>query len=225
MSKTPMHRAMSGIEIRDSGDGIWDDGAWISWQWINSQIDQQETYEGTGDRSSQSFDEDDGHEPSLELLNRMRAALEHPQHTLDNISPDWGPIGEDYVAERFLEVQLCRPHTQGHDARRDVDLFEIKTISPHKRRAFVSVKRTGNFNVLAVVRVSPDYRLDVRFLRRRHLPAGDGGKLYVVSWRTACRLGSKRPPEDSDGRIRYHRGGRKLRPPRCKWRLAGHMRT
>jgi hypothetical protein len=194
MSKSPMRCAMTGVEIRDSGDGIWDDGEWISWQWINGQIEEQQSLLKAPGREIDESDEiDEEYEPSLELLNRVRGALEHPENTLDRISPDWGPIGEAYVAERFPEVQLCRPHVQGHDARRDVDLVEIKTISPHKRRAFVTVKRTGNFNVLAVVRVSPDYRLDVRFLRRRHLPAGDGGKRYVVSWSTACRLGTRRP--------------------------------
>jgi hypothetical protein len=43
MSKSPMRCAMTGVEIRDSGDGIWDDGEWISWQWINGQIEEQQS--------------------------------------------------------------------------------------------------------------------------------------------------------------------------------------
>jgi hypothetical protein len=94
-----------------------------------------------------------------------------------------------YVAERF-GVELTRAHTQGHDGRLGDDLVEIKTITPSKNRALVTVKRTGNFNLFAVVRVDADYQLDARLVPREKLPRGNGGRVAVVSWRTACRLGS-----------------------------------
>jgi hypothetical protein len=37
--------SMTGIPIRDSSEGIWNDGEWISWQWINSQFYTQEPQE------------------------------------------------------------------------------------------------------------------------------------------------------------------------------------
>lgn len=30
-----MHCAMTGQKLNDPSDGIWDDGEWISWDWIN----------------------------------------------------------------------------------------------------------------------------------------------------------------------------------------------
>jgi hypothetical protein len=185
-----MRCAMTGIEIHDSGDGIWDDGEWISWAWINTQIEP-----GAPDlQEDEEFDEqEDAPEPSVELLFRILAAKNHYDNTLNEISPDWGPIGESYLAEAF-DVKLCSRHTEGHDGRLGDDLIEIKTITPHKRRAFVTVKRSGNFSVLAVVRITSDSELAVRFVKRDRLPPGNGGKRIVVTWETICRLGKNHPP-------------------------------
>lgn len=187
-----MYCAMTGVEIRDSSDGIWDDGEWISWDWINTQIEIQENGPLAEKEIEQEFDDVD-REPSAELLFRILAAKNHYEHTLGKISPEWGPIGEAYIAERF-GVKLCSRHTEGHDGRLGDELIEIKTITPHKRRAFVTVKRTGNFSILAVVRVTDDCRLEVRFVRRNALPFGDGGGRMVVTWETLCRFGKEYPP-------------------------------
>lgn len=32
--------SMTGHPIKDIGDGIWDDGEWISWEYINQQLDE-----------------------------------------------------------------------------------------------------------------------------------------------------------------------------------------
>jgi len=192
MNGSPMRCAITGLEIRDSGDGIWDDGEWISWAWINSQIERQEN--GQADEVEIEEDPEEGApEPSAGLLFRILAAKNHYENTLDEISPDWGPIGEGYLAECF-DVKLCSRHTQGHDGRLGDELIEIKTITPHKRRAFVTVKRGGNFSVLAVVRITGESELAVRFLRRDQLPSGNGGKRIVVTWERLCRLGRKHPP-------------------------------
>ena len=86
---------MTGIEIRDSGDGIWDDGEWISWAWINSQLDSGEKDEADVEEPEVESDDIDP-EPRLELSFRILAAKTHYEHTLDVVSPDWGPIGEAY---------------------------------------------------------------------------------------------------------------------------------
>jgi len=33
---------MTGQPLRDYSDGIYDDGEWISWDWINGQLAEQE---------------------------------------------------------------------------------------------------------------------------------------------------------------------------------------
>lgn len=37
-----MHCAMTGQPIRDISEGVWDDGEWISWDWISGQLADQE---------------------------------------------------------------------------------------------------------------------------------------------------------------------------------------
>ncbi|AOS43258.1 hypothetical protein Verru16b_00301 [Lacunisphaera limnophila] len=193
MNDSPMRCAMTGVEIRNSGDGVWDDGEWISWAYINEQLDLQENGPApelvVEDGGSADDIEPDSKEPDIELLNRIRAARNHFENTLDQISPDWGRIGEDYVAQQF-GVKLSRMYTQGHDGRWGDELVEIKTITPHKHRPFVRVKLTGNFNILAIVKIAADDTLDVRFISRSKLPAGTGRNAHVVAWSTACRIGS-----------------------------------
>src|SRR5262245_41957647 len=37
-----MRCSMTGKPLRDRTEGIWDDGEWISWDWINGQLADQE---------------------------------------------------------------------------------------------------------------------------------------------------------------------------------------
>ena len=41
-----MRCAMTGRPLKDTSEGIWDDGEWISWDWINSQLADQELNSG-----------------------------------------------------------------------------------------------------------------------------------------------------------------------------------
>ncbi len=181
---------MTGLPIRESGDGIWEDGEWISWAYINQYVDDGEESDAElGATAIAAKEPIASVEPQgAELLALLMDAIAHGTTSPDP-SPLWGRIGELYVAERF-GVELTKAHTQGHDGRLGHDHVEIKTITPGKNRPFVTVKRTGNFNYLAVVRVDGDYRLDARLISRDQLPAGSGGRIAVVSWMTACRLGS-----------------------------------
>lgn len=193
-----MRCSMTGLPIGNSGDGIWEDGEWISWLYINQFIeDDGESDEGLmavgAAKAVAATEPIVSVEPQgAELLALLLDAIAHGANSPEP-SPLWGRIGELYVAERF-GVDLTKAHTQGHDGRLGRDHVEIKTITPTKKRAFVTVKRTGNFNFLAVVRVDDDYQLDARLISRDKLPAGNGGRVAVVSWRTACRLGSPFPP-------------------------------
>jgi len=187
-----MRCGMTGIEIHDSSEAIWDDGEWISWAWINQQIDAQEYDQRANDGIEQEFDDID-RAPSLDILFRILAAKEHYERTLGKISPDWGSIGEAYIAECF-DVKLCSRHTEGHDGRLGNELIEIKTITPYKQHAVITVKRSGNFSILAAVRIAIDGGVEVRFVRRDQLPQGNGGKRIVLTWAALCRLGKECPP-------------------------------
>lgn len=181
---------MTGVPIRDSGDGIWDDGEWISWIYINQFIDDENASPApadAADRASAAEQPKAAEPQGAELLTLLMDAIAHASKSTDPF-PHWGRIGELYAAERF-GIELTRAHTQGHDGRLGDDFVEIKTITPGKKASFVTVKCSGNFNYLAIVRVDSDYQLDARLVRRDRLPPGDGGRVAVVSWKTACRLG------------------------------------
>jgi hypothetical protein len=188
---------MTGVPIENSGDGIWDDGEWISWAYINQFMEDDESSAEpvpvAAPMAASTTESVARIEPQgAELLALVMDAIAHSANSADP-SPLWGRIGELYVAERF-GVELTRAHTQGHDGRLGRYHVEIKTITPSKKRPFVTVKRAGNFNLLAVVRVDDEYQLDARLVFRDKLPASNGGRIAVVSWRTACRLGSPFPP-------------------------------
>lgn len=164
---------MTGTPLRDPGDGLWDDGEWISWEYINQQIAIQE-----GEPLEQDLREEDTPE-----MQRLLAEAEHDEAGGIVPSPKWGRIGELYVAKRF-GVVLSREYAQGHDGRLGNDLVEIKTLTPNKHRPIVRVKRKGNFSLLAVVRVNEDSEFDALLVRRDELPmAGDGDYLYI-HWNT-----------------------------------------
>lgn len=181
---------MTGIEIRDSGDGVWDDGEWISWAYINEQLEARKSNEQPLDDFEFLGDEMD-REPSPELMFRILAAKEHYQNTLNVISPDWGPIGEAYAQEKF-GVELCRrENAAGHDGRWKDELVEIKTITPYKSRPFVRVKRAGNFSLLLAIRIAADCTVEARFLSRRELPPCKGDKYAYVDWSRMHRMLAK----------------------------------
>ena len=74
MTGLPMRSAMTGLEIRDFGDGIWDDGEWISWAWINEQLEAQESGQPVEELEIEEDFENESPEPSAELLWRILAA-------------------------------------------------------------------------------------------------------------------------------------------------------
>jgi hypothetical protein len=182
MADPGMRCAMSGIPIRDPGDGIWDYGEWISWEWINSEIEAQEQSVVRTDAGNVEEEQP----LDFELRRSVREAMACELRTGEP-SLLWGRIGERYAAERF-GLQLSRNNSQGHDGRIGNDFVEIKTITPLKQKPFVRVKRAGNFSMLAVIRVRPDYRFEARIVRRDRLPKGNGGAYLVLAWSSVCAL-------------------------------------
>ncbi|SHK08910.1 hypothetical protein SAMN02745181_3230 [Rubritalea squalenifaciens DSM 18772] len=101
---------------------------------------------------------------------------EYEQHL-----PIYGEIGERYAADRFGFTQnpaqaqgsdgrMAKP---GHEAQLANVLVEVKTITPIKSEPFVTVKRSGNWGVLAIVKIDPDMRIDGKLIKRSRLPKGD----------------------------------------------------
>jgi len=158
--------AYSGIPISDPADGVWDDGEWISWGYIHSLIED--------------YDEEENkplNECSYEEL--LWLARDYDPE-FDGHFPIYGEVGELYVESRFGMVRHA-PYTQGSDGKIGNHFVEVKTISPLRDSRHVRVKRSGNFSVLAIVKIDADFRIDAKLIKRSSLPKGDG-KRMTVSW-------------------------------------------
>ena len=162
--------SMTGRVIEGSADAIWDDGEWISWEWINGQLHEQELKERYP-------------EADIDLINIFETlvddAFNYKQIT-GRYLPIFGELGELF-AEITFGIKRHKPRTQGSDGRLGNDFIEIKTITPEKSKEKVSVKRQGNFNKLLVVKINDDFEFEARMLDRKDMSKGEG-KLATVSW-------------------------------------------
>lgn len=152
------------------GDGIYDDGEWISWDWINGQLHEQDI--------KRQYPEV---QPQLAMLFEELVENAAEYHALTGrYLQIWGELGELYAEVKF-GIKRHKPHTQGSDGKMGNDFVEIKTISPEKDGDKVQVKRAGNFNKLLVIKINEDFEFDARFIDRKRLAKGEGTHARV-SW-------------------------------------------
>jgi hypothetical protein len=160
-----MHCSMTGKPLRDTSDGIWDDGEWISWDWINGQLAEQELrklYPNADPAIVYIFDD---------LVSLAQSYFDQTGRYLQI----WGELGELYAEVQF-GVKRHRPCAAGSDGRLGNDWIEVKTISPEKLTGKIQVKRAGNFNKLLVVRISKDFEFEARLIDRALLGKGKHAK-------------------------------------------------
>jgi hypothetical protein len=156
--------------MNGSSDGIYDDGEWISWEWINGQL-----YEQDIKRDYPKVD------PSLAILFEDLVGNAAQYHAITGrYLQIWGELGELFGEVKY-GIKRHRPHTQGSDGKLGNDFIEIKTISPEKDGGKVQVKRAGNFNKLLVIRIDEHFNFEGRFIDRKHLAKGTGTHANV-SW-------------------------------------------
>lgn len=152
------------------GAGVWDDGEWISWDWVNSHITKAELRTRFPDV-----------EPELVLLFQdLVEFAQHYKNTTNRYLPVFGELGELFAEIRF-GIKRHKPRTQGSDGRLGNDFVEIKTITPEKRTGRVTVKRKGNFSKLVVVKISADFDFQARMIDRKVMAKGNG-KRARVAW-------------------------------------------
>lgn len=162
--------SMTGKIIDGPADAIWDDGEWISWEWINGQLYEQEL--------RQRYPEAD-----IELINIFETLVDDAiqyKHITGRYLPIFGELGELF-AEITFGIKRHKPRTQGSDGRLGNDFIEIKTITPEKTKEKVSVKRQGNFNKLLVVKIDENFEFEARMLDRKDM-SKSSGKIATVSW-------------------------------------------
>ena len=150
--------------------GFWDDGEWVSWDWINEQLFLQERREEFPAARPEIVD----------LFHALvEVAIEY-RDTTARYLPLFGELGELY-AEIKYGIQRHRPGAAGSDGKLGNDFVEIKTISPDKAKDRVFVKRAGHFSKLVVVKISADFEFEARMIDRKALQKGKGRRASV-SW-------------------------------------------
>ena len=166
-----MRCSMTGRDYPEFSDGIWDDGEWISWDWINGQLAVQER------RSTYPI-------ASPELVDvfedLVEVAREYNELT-GRYLQIWGELGELYGEIKY-GMDRHPPGRQGSDGRLGNDWIEVKTISPEKKKETVQVKRAGNFNKLLVVKITENFKFESVLVDRKALGKGEGGVYARFKW-------------------------------------------
>ena len=165
-----MRCAMTGQPLRDYSDGIYDDGEWISWDWINGHIADQELRGEFPDANLEV----------VKIFQELVSLAEAYKRETGRYLQIWGELGELYAEIKFGVVRH-RPGTPGSDGRIGNDWVEVKTISPEKLSEVIQVKRAGNFNKLLVVKISEDFEFEARMIDRTLLRKGKG-KHAKLQW-------------------------------------------
>lgn len=167
-----MHCAMTCQKLHDPSEGIWDDGEWVSWDWINRQLCEQE----------RQAEFPSANPEILEIFDRLVDVATEYKIVTGRYLPLWGELGELYAEIKF-GIKRHRPMAQGSDGKLGNDFVEVKTISPEKRAGKVQVKRSGNFSKLLVVKITEDFEFEAKMINRHALKKGTG-KHAAVSWET-----------------------------------------
>lgn len=152
-------------------NGIWEDGEWVSWDFSDCDADDEwDPYEETYT-----------HDPSIpattlqlwELIGVIIELAKTYFRVTGRHLPVYGELGELYGEAKF-GIKRHNPNTPGSDGKLGNDFVEIKTISPHKSTNTVSAKRSGNFNKLLVVKITPEFKIRSKMFLRKNLGKGSG---------------------------------------------------
>jgi len=167
--------SMTGNPINDLSDGIYEDGEWISWGWINEQLYEQELKAKYPNADLEV----------IEVFEELVNAVESYKHVTGRYLSIFGELGELF-SEITFGIDRHKPCSQGSDGRLDNDFVEVKTITPEKSTDKVQVKRSGHFNKLVVVKISENseyghLEFQARMLDRKLMSKGSG-KVATVSW-------------------------------------------
>ncbi len=162
-------------------NGIFEDGEWTSWDVIDKEIYDEENWDSVeiGD-----FFESKTNPSTLELWELLGELIESAKTYLSVTGrhlPIYGELGELYGEAKY-GVKRNKPNAPGSDGKIGNDFVEIKTISPHKSKDLVSVKRAGNFNKLLIVKITEDFKIKSKMIDRKDLQKGIG-KYARVSWK------------------------------------------
>ena len=162
-------------------NAFWIDGEWLDW---DSIIDPEEVrYSRLAELERETQLRLKYPNADLKLVPYFRDLLtlaesyyiETGQHL--NV---YGDIGELFGAIMY-GIKLHKNNAQGSDGRLGNDFIEIKTISPTNDKGLTSVRLDRHFNKLLVVKISEQFEVSGRLVRRADLPSKTG-KNVRLSW-------------------------------------------
>jgi hypothetical protein len=165
--------SMTGLPMNDSSEGIYDDGEWISWDWISGQLEKQELRQEFPGASLEV----------VHIFHDLVSLAQSYKAATGRYLQIWGELGELY-AEIKYGLRRHKPGHPGSDGRIGNDWIEVKTISPEKTTEFIHVKTDGNFNILLVVRIGLDFEFHAKMIPRALLGKGQG-KRAKLKWEDA----------------------------------------
>ena len=164
--------AYTGKAIEGSSDAIWDDGEWISWEYISQLAKEEEEHPDDLERYQ---DQD------VEAIFKDLVSIARDYHRLTGrYLSIWGELGELF-AEVMYGMRRHKPYVKGSDGRIGNDWIEVKTISPEKQIDEVRVKRAGNFSALIIVKIDEQLNFESRFIDRKKFKKGTG-KFFTAKW-------------------------------------------
>ncbi len=162
-------------------NGIWEDGEWISWDFIEDSIEEADEWELDDCNQSKRQIPEPSTLQLWELLNELVDTAKNYFEVTGRHLPIFGELGELYGEAKY-GIKRHKPNTPGSDGRMGNDFVEIKTISPMKANDTVLVKRAGNFNKLLIVKISEKFEFKSKMLDRKNLRKGSG-KYAKALWK------------------------------------------
>lgn len=162
-------------------NAFWIDGEWLDW---DSIIDpEEERYSRLAELEREAELRLKYPNADLTLIpyfqDLLTLAKSYFEETGQHLSV-YGDIGELFGAIMY-GIKLHKNYAQGSDGRLGNDFVEIKTISPVNNREQTSVRLDRHFNKLLIVKISDDFEVSGRLLRRADLPKRTNKNLRL-SW-------------------------------------------
>lgn len=177
--------SMTGLPVTANGDAVWDDGEWISWDWINRNMADPDDEEWVHpyELGINVMMPPKGRCSTLTLYHLFDDLVESARNYFESTGrhlPIYGELGEIY-AELKCGLKRFEENTQGADGTIDGHIVEVKTISPFKTVDQVQVKKAGHFEKLLVVKISSDLKFKSTLIDRKDLK-NLGAKFYKATW-------------------------------------------
>lgn len=140
-------------------NAIWDDGEWISWASINSELAKIEL-RARYPNADLSL---------IPIFEDLLSTAQDYHFTTGKHLQIYGDIGELFGAITY-GIDLHRNYAKGSDGRLGNDFVEIKTITPFKKSDVVNVRLDRHFSKLLVVKIDENFEVSGRLVDRRRLP-------------------------------------------------------